>query len=471
VGFFDVFKPKAKRSTGYTETDGSGNVIKRDPTPDPRVIEILSSKTEDLVRNDANACRAVKVYASNIVGAGILPQTVSISGNEQLKDVAEAAWKKWADTTACDADGVSNLYGVQTRVARELVVSGNCFIRRRKRALNNEGILPFQLQVLSYDYLATDFHDTDLRIINGIKYDKKNKVVSYFFYKENPNAGNTFFGFNTSMFLNETVEIKAEDVCHVYEADRAGQRQGVSWFAPVLGTLKDLNLFMYARLVQQQNQAAFSGFVETDADDLSALGADKDDTINLKAGTYQRLDPGDRVIHQNNSDTSDDSEMIDVYMRNIARGLGMDYLEFSGKYSDTNYSSSRMSWISFSRNVKAWQSQIMEAQFLSKVGAWANSSMVYAGIIPVSQKDDLFTKWVSPRREMLDTAKESSALIDMIDNRLISRKHAIESMGRDYNDVMNEVELDNARQKEIGPDAMEIQQIAVVEESGETVEE
>ena len=99
------------------------------------------------------------------------------------------------------------------------------------------------------------------------------------------------------------------------------------------------------------------------------------------------------------------------------------------------------------------------------MGSWIFEGSRFAGIISLDEQRDLYLKFVAPRREMLDAAKESKALISMIEARLISRPQAIQEMGFDYEDVMREIETDNDRQKDIGPDALEVQQISVTENS------
>lgn len=227
---------------------------------------------------------------------------------------------------------------------------------------------------------------------------------------------------------------------------------------------------MYARLIQQQNQASFSGFVRSPESDLQSYGA-KNGEIELKAGRFVKLDPGDDILQIDNSNTSDDSDFINIYLRDIARGLGMDFLEFGNDYSETNYSSSRMSWLSWNRNIKKYQRNLFTAQWFNKMSDWIFDGARFAGIITKSEREDLFIKYVPPRREMLDMAKESSALINMIDARLISRPQAILEMGHDWEDVMREIEMDNERQKQIGPDAMEVQQISVTDSSNNESED
>ena len=446
--------------------DGKNGVHKKTSTPDPRVIQILNSKTQDLVRNNSNAKRVIDVFEDTIVGRGIMPHTVMKPGGEIAKQKMEEALKRWADTKMCDADGNTNLYGLQGLIVKELVESGNVFVRRRKRKVvpGQATDIPFQLQVLSYDFLDTSKNNAEKRIINGIEYNSKMQPSAYYFFKEDPNNKNTLFQWSSSNYRYDTIRVPAKEVLHIFKKDRAGQRQGVSWFAPVISTLRDMELFMYSRLKQQQNQAAYSGFVITPQTNMASFNAD-DGVIDLKAGTFQKLHPGEDVKYQNNSNTNNDPEFIDIYLKNIGRGMGLEFLEYSGDYTQSNYSNTRASRLAGNRKTEGLRSKIIEPQFLIPVSEWVYEASVFAGIITFEESKKIYNKWVPPKLQLLDADKESKALDLLVSRRYMSRQQAIESLGFDYHDVMEEAELDNKLQEEIGPDALEVQQISVKDSS------
>ncbi len=81
----------------------------------------VARRARDAVRNDPYAARIVDLWTGNAVGAGITtrwPETAQ-----------GAAWLSWAESTACDAEGKLDLYGLQALAMRAVVESGECFIR------------------------------------------------------------------------------------------------------------------------------------------------------------------------------------------------------------------------------------------------------------------------------------------------------------------------------------------------------
>ena len=81
----------------------------------------VARRARDAVRNDPYAARIVDLWTGNAVGAGITTRWPD-------KPHAEA-WRRWSDSTACDAEGRLDLYGLQALVMRAVVESGECFVR------------------------------------------------------------------------------------------------------------------------------------------------------------------------------------------------------------------------------------------------------------------------------------------------------------------------------------------------------
>ncbi len=57
--------------------------------------------------------------------------------------------------------------------------------------------------------------------------------------------------------------VSAEDVIHLFRLETPGQVRGISWFAPVLLRLADLDSWRDAQLVRQKIAAMLTAFVTT----------------------------------------------------------------------------------------------------------------------------------------------------------------------------------------------------------------
>jgi len=115
----------------------------------------IAHRARDAVRNDPYAARIVDLWTGNAVGAGITTGWP----DERHAD----AWRRWADSTACDAEGKLDLYGLQALAMRAVVESGECFIRLVTMRPSPQNPIGLSLQVLESDHLDTARHG----MVNG----------------------------------------------------------------------------------------------------------------------------------------------------------------------------------------------------------------------------------------------------------------------------------------------------------------
>jgi hypothetical protein len=69
----------------------------------------------------------------------------------RVRDQVRRLWLAWTDEA--DADGLTDFYGLQAMVAREMFVAGECFVRLRPRRAEDGLLVPLQLQMLQSEML------------------------------------------------------------------------------------------------------------------------------------------------------------------------------------------------------------------------------------------------------------------------------------------------------------------------------
>ena len=80
----------------------------------------ITARARWLVRNNGYAANAIESWAGNVIGAGIKPS--SLISDPELKAAVQKLWLNWTDEA--DAEGLTDLYGLQRRAAREVFVAG-----------------------------------------------------------------------------------------------------------------------------------------------------------------------------------------------------------------------------------------------------------------------------------------------------------------------------------------------------------
>lgn len=397
----------------------------------------------DMVRNTPFAARAQQVIANNVVGPGIIPKITAPT--KALKAQGLALVQSHLDTTAIDADGRTNFYGLQRLVMNAVVDSGEVLIRRRKRRMSDGLPLPLQIQVLEADYIDSAWDgrsaDNGNEIIDGIEYDQTGKRVAYYLFDQHPGSAN-FRGFG---LRTGSRRVPASEVLHIYRQDRPGQRRGVSWFASVALNLQDFGDYQDAQLMKQKVAACFAVFrTNLDSEDE----ADASSISSLQPGAVYDLAPGEDVKFASPPGADGFDEYTRVILRSIAAGLGVTYEALAGDFSNVNFSSGRMGRMEMDRNVESWQWLMMVPQFLIPFSKWfMDAWLQQAGNRRIA---DCSLSWNPPHRILVDPNKEINALRDKVRAGFASRQSVIRQLGDDPETVILELKADHDEAREMG---------------------
>lgn len=400
----------------------------------------IRNVARDLARNNAHAKSAVKTIGDHVVGWGIEAKA------EPASEAALTAWKSWADSTACDADGRNNFAGLQKLVVRTVAQDGECLVRLRPR-LPEDGLpLPLQIQVLEIDYLDTAKSEMvgGRRIVQGVEFDPIGRRTAYWLFPEHP--GSALPG----VAGQQSKPVPAESVLHVYEQERAGQVRGYSWFAPVVLKLKDYDDYDDAQLMKQK-VAACLAVITTDTDGSSSpLGVTTDE-----AGTIDELAPG-LVI---NAPLGRDVKVVDppsvdgyadyarITLQTIATGLGLAYEDLTGDYGEVSFSASRMSRLRHQDRVHDWRWQMLIPQFCEPVWGWVMAAAVIAGKVSGAVPR---SAWTPPPLPFIEPDKEGLAIQRNIRSGIQTLSESLRERGYDPRAVLEEMRRDNALLDELG---------------------
>jgi lambda family phage portal protein len=425
---FESAKESRRTENWYTRNGG--------PNADIRTAwRLLTRRHQDLVDSNPWANRAVRVITNNWVGDGIIGSP--IGGSRRYTD----AWNDWADSVECDWNGKLNWYGLQAQIARTTAVRGSCLIRRRlDERLMDQGLVGLRLQVLEPDML--DFSKDDgSRIKFGKRYDREGRLEGYYIRQTHP--GETEW--NGVKIQSDFVQ--ASEILHTYEVNRPGQAIGVPFGSAVLLHLRDIDDIAQAMLLKAKIAACFTAFVYSNESGESASVAALTET--LEPGAIEILPDGKQITFANPPVAPDYVEHQKHHLHAVAAGYGITFESLTGILSDVNFSSARMGWIEFHRNVSAWRWNITIPQVLDPVHRWFNDAARVSQI-----RGPRRMIWTPPRRELIDPAKEIKALIEAVRAGFMSLSEVQRSLGYIPAEVMAELESDlkDARAKGLALD-------------------
>lgn len=420
----------SRRTKGWKRGSGSPNQqIKR-------ALPNLVERSRDLTRNNTYGRRAVQAIANNTVGTGIQPVCEGLSPAASKKLMMY--WRTWAHNKVCDFEGLTNFWGLQKLVMRMVVQDGEVIIRKRA---TNDKKYPLKLQVVSSDFIDSS-RDESIElskgggyITQGFEFDSEGRRVAVFLFDRHPSERHA-----------ASKRVMLSECSHVFLQEFAGQVRGVPWPSASMRRLKDFDDYEDAQLVRQKIAACYMGFITDVAGSASyQTGEQTEAAERFEPGMIEVLGPGKTIEFASPPAAEGYSEYSRKVLQGAAVGYGISYEALTGDLSGVNFSSGRMGWLEFQRNIHEWQSQMMIPMFCDLVWEWFAIYAQIKGIISEKQRESLVCMWTAPRREMIDPAKEVKAKSDEIRSGLISWGEAIRQNGGDPEDVAAELGEDYKR--------------------------
>jgi lambda family phage portal protein len=415
---------KGRRFDGWAVRRGaSANTELQYSLPD------LRDRHRSLMQNNPWISRAKQAIVSHTIGYGITSKL-------KTSKTAQKRWKKWTESTDCDADGRHNWYGLQGLIWGTVVEAGECLVRRRWRRVSDGFAVPMQIQVLEPDYLdhgKTEMLDGGARIIQGVQFNAIGKREGYWLYEDHP--GDVVGNGAMSKF------VPARDVLHIFRMERPGQVRGVPWGHAIILTARDSDELEDAVLFHEKMANAQGAFVH----DLSAE-TDRPKELTIPAlseafepGRIDYLPPGMDVKFNTPPAPRDVSPLMRSYLLRIAAAYGITYASLTGDLTRVNFSSGRMGHIDMGRNIAGWQWSVLVPQLVDPTIAWFGEALELTG----TAASNLEASHGMPRREMIDPGKEISAIKEAIRNGLTSLPAALRELGEDADELLAEIAANN----------------------------
>lgn len=131
-------------NSGWRASNASGEMTDR------MYRSIVMARARDLERNSDIMNSVIGAYKRNVIGPGF--QLQARTGSQKNNKEIEKLWMKWCKAKNCDVTGQQSLNQIlRMAVVRKKVDGGILFVKR----YTNEGIVPFQLQMMEVDELDT----------------------------------------------------------------------------------------------------------------------------------------------------------------------------------------------------------------------------------------------------------------------------------------------------------------------------
>lgn len=361
--------PSRTRDDWNPVTAGENSVLLK------RLVQMRAAATQQ-VRDNPLALRVVDLWVMHLIGDGMKTEFMPQDGvSKTVARRQNEAFERWAESTLCDAEGLNNLYGIQSNAAWIWVEKGECFIRKvvldRNHPLVKSGKVevPLQLKVLEPEFLDHNKNGTNPKngnpIVMGIEFDKNypDVRVAYWMFPEHPGETPRLVRYGM-----ESVPVPADEIAHIFLKTRNNIR-GVTWLHAVLDHLRDLDDYLAALKMKAKVEACYTILIHQAAGYQAPPGkvAQVDDDLEeIAPGLIRRLKPGEDAKAFDPGNSSGHSVLLQTFVRMIAIGTGLTYDQAYSDLTGANYSSLRAGKMEFirSKSRRQWVFEQMGQQLI-----------------------------------------------------------------------------------------------------------
>lgn len=398
------------------------------------------SRARYFVANNVWASNAVNALVVGLVGAGIKPASAHPDAvtREEIGAAVADTYKR------LDADGRTDAFGLQAAAVRAKIVDGEAFV------LLEESDAGLRLRLLPAEMVD----EADTRnlpgggyVVAGVEFDAHDRRVAYHVLKSRPT--------DIFAYAAGSVRVPADNVLHLMHPVGAGQVRGVSWLAPVLLRLSELDGLEDALAVGVKTAAMFSGFLTDMNNTAGGDPFDGEAMPSLEPGTLQRLPGGFDIKFATPQQAQQTAEFVSHQVRAISAGLGVPAHLVSNDLRDANYGSLRAGMIAFKQRLEQIQFQTIIPQMCDPIFGRVVEDLVFSGRISAPDFEESPERYLGaehypPAIPWLDPLKDAAATREMLSAGLMSRRQAVAALGYDIESLDAEIAADRKREAKLG---------------------
>ena len=424
-------------------------------------LRLLRDRSRQLVRDNPYARQAKRTTQINVIGSGIKMQSqvLQLRGKRQddrINALIEAKWERWCRKGTCDVAGKNSFFMFEMLAAGALPESGEVLFQLVRRPFGG-GKAPLALEILESDMLDENWQGSVLSDNNqwrmGVEVDGWGRPVRYAFHKKHPGD----FGFvNSRQDNGERVFKDAKDIVHLFIPERPNQNRGVPWFASVMDDLHQLEGYEQAAVVRARAASSLMGFITSQEGELMGDDVMGEQRINeFEPGVFRYLNPGETVnVPQMNAPDQQYEMFVRAKARRFASGFGCSFETVSRDFSQTNYSSSRLSLLEDREHWRMVQSYLIE-NFHQRVFEEWLSAAVLSGELDLPDYELRPERYDQPRWQArgwswVDPLKEVQAYREAEAAGYMTKAQIISQLGGDLEENFQQLAQEKDLAQQLG---------------------
>jgi len=445
---FEPTRPRARAYQGARVSRLTADWVTSGTSADSEIkssFKALRNRARQLCRDNDYARQALRSIQNNVIGHGIKHQSqVRMQRGGRLDQAINGqiheAWEKWMHKSRCDVSGLLGFHDMERLLCRSLAESGEVFVRMIRKPFGGSRV-PFALQVLESDYLIDDdipqaAEGNTVRM--GIEVDGYLRPQAYHFYANHP--GDTYAG--NPRTNGRRIRVPADEVIHLFLPERPSQTRGVTWFASALMRLHMLQGYEEAEVVRARASSALMGFIQSPEGELIGDEIYEGERVSeFSPGVFKYLAPGESVtVPDLNAPDGQLEPFTRSMLRAVAAGVGVSFESISKNFSESNYSSSRLSLLEERDTYKVLQRFFIENFHQIVYENWLDMAVLSGELnLPAYETNpDRYraSRWIPRSWEWVDPQREVNAYKDAVRCGFKTLGQVISEQGGDLDDVL-----------------------------------
>jgi hypothetical protein len=416
----DVAQTTDNNSRHWANADGLSAKL----AASPEVRKVIRDRSRyEILENNCYGKGIVLTLANDTIGTG--PRLQLRTEDAEVNTQVERRYGEWADEIR---------KAEKLRMMRvDKGVSGETFGHFATNPLLRH---PVKLDLIpsEADHFCQPWgRSFDARIIDGIEYDAANNPINYYRQKSHP--GGDFSYVNPF----DVDKLPADQVIHLYRADRPGQLRGVSEFVTALSIFAQIRRWTQAEMDAASFAASLNAVIHTtagavtdpaDVEALDAIPFERNGGLTLPRGwTASQF----KSEHPHAQSESFERRRV----REIARCVNMPLIIALGDSTDANYSSGRLDHQAYFKSIHVersyWECACLDRILL----AWLKEAALIPGFLPdelraLARANQLPPhEWFWDGFAHVDPLKEGSAQTLRLANGSTTRDAEYAMAGRD----------------------------------------
>ncbi len=454
-------------------------------------LPTLRARCRDLWMNAPIGRSALGTTRTNVVGSGLrLKSRVDVDVLGLTPEQADA-WEQhverefglWADSVLCDALRLNDFYELQQLAQLGWLMNGDAFCVFKVEPPAPQMPYALRLHLIEADRVSTpsalmtattanwlmEGQTSDgNRIVSGVEIDKATgATVAYHICS----------GYPAAFYSAEPLEWKRVEafgaatgermILHLMESERAEQRRGVPFLAPVVEALKQITRYTEAELMAAVVSGLFTAFVKSEAPDNSPnplgnmlptdqqVAPNEPGSYEMGNGAINILQPGEDITFANPArPNANFTGFVDALAAQVGAALEVPRDLLLKQFGDS-YSASRAAlleaWKMFRMRrtwlandycqpvYERWLAEAVARGRVSAPGFWGD---------PLVRKAWCRAEWNGPAQGQLDPIKEVKAAQMRVDGGFSTREQeTMQLTGGDFDRNVRQLQRENEQMK------------------------